>query len=207
MLKKCSKNSLRQNYLKIGLFVGQAENQYFWGHSSVVLQFMAHFCYSFKVSSATEENTMLLPAVWMWRNRTLRKKTKSVPNALVWHLHSQNHWPAQLYIINNSLQTSHFSFSFQNPRHVSQKSEILSHFFLTYTNLSPYKQQQIDLFIYNFSSWPHLVAFHIIYRPICRIFCTSKLKNSTRDFTVFSQLCHCKFQWPLLLQTSEQWHT
>lgn len=169
----CSKKRLRQNYLKIGLFVGQAENRYFWGHSSVVLQFMAHFCYSLKVSSATEENIMLLSAVWMWRNRTLRKKTKSVSNALVWHSHSQNHWPAQLYVISNSLQIVPLQLFFSKPKTGVPKIRVFLSFFLTYANLSPYKQQQIDLFIYNFSSWPDLVAFHIIYRHICKIFCTS----------------------------------
>lgn len=60
---QAQKPRLRQNNLKISLFVCQAENQYFWGHSSVVLQFMAHFCYSLKVFSATRDHD----TVWMWR--------------------------------------------------------------------------------------------------------------------------------------------
>lgn len=49
------KPKLSQNNLKIGLFVDQSENQYFWGHSSFVLQLPAHFFYSLTVSSAAGE--------------------------------------------------------------------------------------------------------------------------------------------------------
>lgn len=188
---------LSQNNRKFGLFVEQAHNEYFWGHSSFVLQLPAHV--TALSCPLLQQNSFL--QVQMWRNRTFeKKKHPPLTKPVVWH------WTAELYLKNNSLQRVHCSFSFRSllllfltqGRPPLKIRLVFSHIHIhTHTFLQITKRKYIlFFFFFDFSYWPDLVAFHITYKPIWKIFRLNfKFKIAQeRLHCITLQLFHCKFK-------------